>query len=329
MSDQADGLRQLVRARSGASTATATSAKAGPRARSLVLTSGKGGVGTSNLALNLAIALGERGGRVVLVDADLGLANIDLLCGLVPTCDLGDVLAGDRTLFEAIIEGPGRHQDHPGCPRFQDADRGPRRRPKAAGRGAFEAGGDRRLPDRRRRIGPGTVDRHAGGGGRRGPGRDHARADLGGRRPRRDQPVPPLEHAPDAPGGRESSPFDAGSRRGARSPDRVESPVLRRRGRRPGLGPGRPPRPAGRPGSPNHSRPPIRPPPPRETSDGWPGPRGSEIEEGPGPGVPASSRPWRPDGRQGGSPDEASLAGFAGIVVNMRLKPAASIIADR
>ena len=49
-----------------------------------MLTSGKGGVGTSNLALNLAIALGEMGQRVVLVDADLGLANIDLLCGLAP-----------------------------------------------------------------------------------------------------------------------------------------------------------------------------------------------------------------------------------------------------
>ena len=55
MPDQADGLRQLVRARSGAPS----------RARSLLLTSGKGGVGSSNLALNPAIALGERGGRVV------------------------------------------------------------------------------------------------------------------------------------------------------------------------------------------------------------------------------------------------------------------------
>src|SRR5437763_5589304 len=107
MSDQADGLQQLVRARSGASSAADPPVpKAGPRARSLVMTSGKGGVGTSNLALNLAIALGERGGRVVLVDADLGLANIDLLCGLAPSCDLGDVLAGDRTLSESIVSGP-------------------------------------------------------------------------------------------------------------------------------------------------------------------------------------------------------------------------------
>ncbi|MBV8317564.1 MAG: P-loop NTPase, partial [Planctomycetaceae bacterium] len=79
MSDQADRLRQMVQARSAA-VALADPPPAGGRAlepvkaQSLVLTSGKGGVGTSNLALNLAIALGEAGQRVVLVDADLGLA---------------------------------------------------------------------------------------------------------------------------------------------------------------------------------------------------------------------------------------------------------------
>src|SRR4051794_34768072 len=118
MSDQADGLRQLVQARSGASALADPPPAvpgAGPRSRSLVLTSGKGGVGTSNLALNLAIALGERGGRVVLVDADLGLANIDLLCGLSPGCDLGDVLAGDRPLAEAIVTGPADIRIVPGA----------------------------------------------------------------------------------------------------------------------------------------------------------------------------------------------------------------------
>ena len=105
MPDQADGLRQLARARPGSSS----------KARSLVLTSGKGGVGGSNLALNLAIALGERGGRVVLIDADLGLANIDLLCGLSPSADLGDVLAGGRPLAEAIVEGPGPIRIIPGA----------------------------------------------------------------------------------------------------------------------------------------------------------------------------------------------------------------------
>src|SRR5262249_42226209 len=77
MSDQADGLRQLVRARSGTTAldepeSPLRSSHAPCKARSLLLTSGKGRVGTSNIALNLAIALGELGQRVVLVDADLG-----------------------------------------------------------------------------------------------------------------------------------------------------------------------------------------------------------------------------------------------------------------
>lgn len=120
MSDQADGLRQLVQARTG----TAAVAEPPPpglpleapaTARSLLLTSGKGGVGTSNLALNLAIALGELDQRVVLVDADLGLANIDLLCGLAPASDLGDVLAGDCPLADAIVTGPAGVRIVPGA----------------------------------------------------------------------------------------------------------------------------------------------------------------------------------------------------------------------
>ena len=118
MSDQADGLRQMVRARSGTSAtveAPSRSFQAPLKARSLLFTSGKGGVGGSNLALNLAIALGELGHRVVLVDADLGLANIDLLCGLTPTNDLGDVLAGVCPLAHALIEGPAGIRVLPGA----------------------------------------------------------------------------------------------------------------------------------------------------------------------------------------------------------------------
>lgn len=118
MSDQADALRQLVLARSGLSAVAKPPVAPAPapvRARSLLFTSGKGGVGTSNLVLNLAIALGEYGQRVVLVDADLGLANIDLLCGLAPTCDLGDVLAENRPLADAMLTGPGEIRIVPGA----------------------------------------------------------------------------------------------------------------------------------------------------------------------------------------------------------------------
>jgi flagellar biosynthesis protein FlhG len=118
MSDQADGLRQLVRARSETTALIDPPEVARPapaKARSLVFTSGKGGVGASNLALNLAIALGQLGQRVVLVDADMGLANIDLLCGLTPANDLGDVLAGACPLEDALIEGPGGIKVLPGA----------------------------------------------------------------------------------------------------------------------------------------------------------------------------------------------------------------------
>jgi flagellar biosynthesis protein FlhG len=127
MSDQADRLRQLVGATRAAATCTALAddepgeaasalAPATARvARSLLFTSGKGGVGTSNLVLNLAIALGEMGQRVVVVDADLGLANLDLLCGLTPRFDLGVVLAGRCRLCDALMMGPGDIQMIPGA----------------------------------------------------------------------------------------------------------------------------------------------------------------------------------------------------------------------
>jgi len=77
-----------------------------PRARTLAITSGKGGVGKSNLAANLAIALGERGARVLLLDADLAQASLDLLLGLHPRYDLQHVLSGEKTLEDILVEGP-------------------------------------------------------------------------------------------------------------------------------------------------------------------------------------------------------------------------------
>src|SRR5262249_42060492 len=71
-------------------------------ARTIAIASGKGGVGKSNLAANLAVALGERGARVLLVDADLAQASLDLLLGLHPRFDLQHVLAGDRTLEDIV-----------------------------------------------------------------------------------------------------------------------------------------------------------------------------------------------------------------------------------
>jgi flagellar biosynthesis protein FlhG len=76
------------------------------RTKVLAVTSGKGGVGKTNVAANLAVTLSELGEKVVVLDADFGLANIDVLLGLTPRFHLGHVLLGDKTLSEIMIEGP-------------------------------------------------------------------------------------------------------------------------------------------------------------------------------------------------------------------------------
>jgi len=74
--------------------------------RVYTVTSGKGGVGKTNIVLNLAIALTDAGQRVLIVDADLGLGNLDVLLGIQHTYTLGDVLSQRCTLKEALVEGP-------------------------------------------------------------------------------------------------------------------------------------------------------------------------------------------------------------------------------
>ncbi|MBX3118403.1 MAG: P-loop NTPase [Fimbriimonadaceae bacterium] len=75
--------------------------------RVLAVTGGKGGVGKTTLSIALAMALAEKGKRVVLFDADLALANIDVMLGLKPEFTLQHVLSGEKTVRETIHEGPG------------------------------------------------------------------------------------------------------------------------------------------------------------------------------------------------------------------------------
>lgn len=72
----------------------------------IAVCSGKGGVGKTNVAANLAIALGQSGRHVQLLDADLGLANIDVLLGLQPRMNLAHVVAGEAVLEDVFVRGP-------------------------------------------------------------------------------------------------------------------------------------------------------------------------------------------------------------------------------
>jgi flagellar biosynthesis protein FlhG len=72
----------------------------------LAVTSGKGGVGKTNVVANLSASLSELGRRVVVLDADFGLANLDVLLGLTPRYHLGHVLFGSKTLAEITVPGP-------------------------------------------------------------------------------------------------------------------------------------------------------------------------------------------------------------------------------
>jgi len=84
------------------------------RGRLLAVMSGKGGVGKTNIALNLSIALVAKGKKVVLVDADTRLANVDLLVGITPDVGFHDVLLGERSVSDLLIEDPSGLRILPG-----------------------------------------------------------------------------------------------------------------------------------------------------------------------------------------------------------------------
>lgn len=107
--DQADTLRQMARTAKNnqKGESSPTSGLADQKGiRVISVTSGKGGVGKSNVVSNLAIALSAQGKKVLLIDADLGLGNLDVLLGLSPVYNLNHVLNGEKSIMDILIDGP-------------------------------------------------------------------------------------------------------------------------------------------------------------------------------------------------------------------------------
>ncbi len=75
--------------------------------RVIAVASGKGGVGKTNVSVNLSVALTKLGNRVLLMDADMGLANVDIMLGLQTKYNLSHVLSGEKTLVEVMVDAPG------------------------------------------------------------------------------------------------------------------------------------------------------------------------------------------------------------------------------
>jgi flagellar biosynthesis protein FlhG len=101
--DQASTLRQIVDHKKATDPEFASDLG---RMRVIAITSGKGGVGKTNIVLNLCMALSKRNRSVFLLDADMGLANVDVLLGLTPRFTLEHVLKGQKRINEIILTGP-------------------------------------------------------------------------------------------------------------------------------------------------------------------------------------------------------------------------------
>lgn len=96
-----------------------------PRSRSLAVVSGKGGVGKTTIVANLAIALQRRGKKVLVVDGDLGMADLDLHLGMIPRHTLYDIVLGERTAQEVLVRTPDGIHLLPGAsgvPEMADLD---------------------------------------------------------------------------------------------------------------------------------------------------------------------------------------------------------------
>ncbi len=103
MEDQAQKLRELMQSGAPAS-ASSQGAPSQKRTRVITVTSGKGGVGKTNLSVNLALAYAQQGKRVIVLDADLGLANVNIMLNMIPKYNLYHVIRKQKTMKEIILD---------------------------------------------------------------------------------------------------------------------------------------------------------------------------------------------------------------------------------
>ncbi|CAB1076960.1 Flagellar synthesis regulator FleN [Olavius algarvensis Delta 1 endosymbiont] len=90
------------------------------RARVIAITSGKGGVGKTNIVANLGYAFTRMGKKVLILDADLGLGNLDVLLGLAPRFNLSHVIMDEKTIDDILVEGPGKMKILPASSGIQE-----------------------------------------------------------------------------------------------------------------------------------------------------------------------------------------------------------------
>jgi len=99
MKDQAEKLREIIKKNT-------KEMKKKCNAKIITVTSGKGGVGKSNVAVNLGLELVKKGKKTLIIDADLGLANVEILMGEIPKYNLKEVIDGTKVITDIISDGP-------------------------------------------------------------------------------------------------------------------------------------------------------------------------------------------------------------------------------
>jgi len=122
MKDPSNRVISLTRKREEreGSSAKNTRRTRGSKARVIAITSGKGGVGKTSIVGNLGYALTKLGKEVLILDADMGLGNLDVLLGLAPRYNLSHVITGEKAIDEILVEGPGKMKILPASSGIQE-----------------------------------------------------------------------------------------------------------------------------------------------------------------------------------------------------------------